>query len=368
MTAKELTSIDVTRNIKQSNRLVEAKYRLTTYEQRMVIAICSQLKNNDDSCVIRIKANDLADFCKFEPKKKNQLVRTTARKLRGRTLEFQKPDGGWYITGWVNYAEYLEDGTIEFELDRRLKPQLLNLKSAYLSTPAAPLMEFKRDYSPRLYFLLKKMLKIKDFEYNLDFLRERFQLSKSYQTFANLKNKVIEPALTEINEISDIKVEYEYIKEGRSFTKIHFTVTLKKEPSKEEQLETETGQLRLGGVMSDSVQELTDKLIKRGVSAGYAKQIAKKYDSERIIRNLNLALKQKNNNNTNFAGLIVHFIKEDIAGQNAQAKAEVKKREQEREADARQAYELFHDKVADQTGDYEPPVVIDKKTGKIVKK
>ena len=360
----EITKLDTQANLKQSNNLIEAKYRLTTYEQRMVIAICSQLTNETEFPKIRVDVNSLADFCKFPSSKKLNYVRATARRLRSRTLEYQKPNGGWYITGWINSADLLDDGTIEFTIDPKLTPQLLQLKSAYLSTPAAPLMEFKCDYTARFYFLLKKMLKIKEFEYTIDFFKERFQLSKSYALFANMKNKVIEPAILEINEKSDIQVKHEYIKEGRSYTKIHFTVTLKKPISEEEKIEEETGQLRLGGVMSDSVQELADKLIKRGVSAEYAKQLAKKYNAERIIRNLNLALKQKNNNNTNFAGLIVHFIKEDIAGQNAQAKADIEKREQERKADAKQAKEFFNGKSEEIKGDYESPVIM--KDGKIV--
>ena len=117
------------------------------------------------------------------------MVRTTARRLRSRTLEFQKPDGTWYITGWINSAELVDDSTIEFCIDSKLTPQLLQLKSAYLSTPAAPLMEFRCDYTARFYFLLKKMLKIGEFEYTLDFFRERFNLSKAYRVFFNLKNK-----------------------------------------------------------------------------------------------------------------------------------------------------------------------------------
>lgn len=362
----DLLKIDENKPVKQSNRLVEAKYKLTKYEQRMVLAICSQLNTNaEDFSTVRVSVADMARFCNFDDTKGYTHVKNTVMRLLTRTLQIKKADGGWYGTHWLQSADYIpSESAIEYRVDERLKPELLQLKQAYLSTPIMPLMEFRSDYTTRFYLLLKKMLKIKDFEYELDFIRERFQLGKTYNILINLKNRVIEPALAEINEKSDINVLHEYVKEGRSYTKIHFTVTLKKPISEEEKIEEETGQLRLGGVMSDSVQEITDKLIKRGVSAGYAKKIAKTYDSERIRRNLNLALKQKNNNNTNFAGLIVHFIKEDIAGQNAQAKAEIAKREQERKADARQAKEFFNGKKEDIQGDYENPVIM--KDGKIV--
>lgn len=361
----EVTTLNKNANLKQSNNLVEAKYRLTTYEQRMVIAICSQLTNEKKLPKIHVDVKDLADFCKFDQTKKLDMVRTTARRLRARTLEFQKPDGRWYITGWINSAELIDDSTIEFSIDPKLTPQLLQLKSAYLSTPAAPLMEFKCDYTARFYFLLKKMLKVSEFEYDLNFFRERFKLSKSYQIFFNLKNKVIEPAITEINKKSDIQVEHEYIKKGRSYTKIHFIVKMKKAAGPEELLEQETGQQRLIEQTPDNVQEIADRLIKRGVSSRMAMSYAKKYDIDRISRNLALAIKQKDTAK-NLPGLIIEFIKKDTAGQAAVAKVKVKKREKKREADARQAYELFHGKANTTTpiGDYAPPVVI--KDGKII--
>lgn len=350
MTKKKSTSvIDPNKTIKQSNRLIEAKYKLTSQEQKLVIAICSQLdKNAANFDTIRIKVADFANFCNIKSTNKYAEVRRIVMRLLDRKLLIHKADGGWYGTHWLQSAEYIPaESVIEYRIDERLKPELLQLKAAYLDTAAQPLMEFKCDYSARIYFLLKKMLKIKEFEYDLDFIRERFQLSKSYQIFFNLKNKVIEPAIAEINEKSDIQVKHEYIKQGRSFTKIHFTVTLKKEPSKEEILEKEYGQQRLIEQISDDVQELADKLIRRGVDAGKAKRLAKRFDKERIIKNLNQALRQKDTA-TNLAGLIITFIEKDIAGQNEQAKKELAERERAKQADKKQAKEFFESMTDEQ--------------------
>ena len=367
---KEITTLDEKANLKQSNNLVEAKYRLTTYEQRMVIAICSQLRNETDLPKIHVKINDLADFCKFPSSKKLDMVRTTARKLRGRTLEYLKPNGKWYITGWINSADLLEDGTIEFAIDEKLKPHLLQLKSAYLLTPAAPLMEFKCDYSARLYFLLKKMIKLHIFEYDLDYIRERFQLSKSYSIFFNLKRKVLEPALQEINEKSDITVDHEYVKEGKATKKIRFKVE-KKEKSPEEKLE-EIGRIPLplektkkkNKELDEDQKSVLKNLIDRGVSAEQAERIARKHSVARIRRNVALAVKQKDTAK-NLPGLIIKFIKEDIAGQNEKAKIELEKEKKTKAKDRKQARELFHGQPAETLTDskgnvlqYDEPVKV----------
>ena len=230
----EIININPNKTIKQSNKLVVARYRLTKYEQRMMIAICSQLnKNADEFETVRVRAKDLADFCRFKGQDAYRKVHSTILKLMTRTLQIQKDDGKWYITHWLQSAEYLEGGIIEYRIDQKLKPDLLQLKSAYLSTPAEPLMQFKRDYSARLYFLLRRMVKLREYTCDLDFIRDRFQLGETYKQISNLKDRILEPALTEINEISDIEVKHEYIKEGRSYKKIHFFIRLKKAEKKE---------------------------------------------------------------------------------------------------------------------------------------
>lgn len=234
----EIKQINPKQIIKQSNRLVVARYRLTKYEQRMMIAICSQLnKNADEFETVRVRAKDLAEFCKFKGQDAYRKVHSTILKLMSRTLQIQKDDGKWYLTHWLQSAEYLEGGIIEYCIDQRLKPDLLQLKSAYLSTSAEPLMNFSRDYSARLYFILKKLVRLRTYIYDLDFFVDRFQLGKTYKQISNLKNRVLEPAIAEINEKSDILVRHDYIKEGRAYTKIQFIIFLKDEELKTDKKE-----------------------------------------------------------------------------------------------------------------------------------
>lgn len=361
-----IATMDEKKPLKQSNRLIESRYKLTMYEQRLIIAICSQLNENaEEFGKVRIKVSEIANFCNFEPEKAYSLVKKTIKKLASRTLEIKLEDGNWYVTHWLQSAKYINgESIIEYKIDDELKPELLQLKSGFLRAQTKPLMEFRRDYSARLYFLLKRMLKIKDFDYSLDFFRDRFQLSKSYEISANLKNKVIDPAVKEINEKSDINVKHEYIKEGRTYTKIHFTITLKKEPNKEEQqIETETGQLRLNESIYDSDGSVADRLVKRGVTPQKAKSMAKKYNEKQINENINYALKFKDSKE-NLAGFIISCIENNIVENNRKAKEEIDKKEKEQLADDRQAKEFFYGKTEDFSGDYEKPVIM--KDGKII--
>ena len=383
MNKNEITKIDNNKKIKQSNRLIEARYNLTKYEQRMMIAICSQLNSNaEEFNKVRVKVKDMADFCHFEPNKAWNHVKATIMRLATRTLQIKNSDGSWYVTHWLQSAKYIpSSGIVEYKIDEELKTELLQLKSAYLATPAEPLMEFSRDYSVRMYFILKKMLKIRDFEKDIDFFRDRFQLGKSYELFANLKNKVIEPALAEINAKSDITVWHEYIKEGRAYKKIHFIVDLKEAETEDKDIEyiyekvagvenyfalpedldisewtpeepekgeeppanpnTKKGSAPAPAEIvtepadetnwNDEQQADYDALIRQDVWVSRAKQIVDIYDHERIKRNLEGVLRDKLKGTiANTPAVIVSAIHDDSYKGIAEEKAKAKERVEEK--------------------------------------
>jgi plasmid replication initiation protein len=59
-------------------------------------------------------------------------------------------------------------------------------------------------------------------------LKKWLQLEDKYDRYNNLNQRVLTPALSEINEKSDLFVEYEPIKKGRKVTGIEFSITYEK--------------------------------------------------------------------------------------------------------------------------------------------
>lgn len=230
----ENINIDKECSVKQSNNLAISKYTLTTLEQRILFAICSQMpRNTDDFVSVRMSVSELADFCGISSKNKYSSIKQISDKLMRRIVTIPTSDGGEYTSHWLQSRRYYpKDSSIEFKLDSDLKKEFLRLREAYLDIPAIMLMSFKRFYSARIYLILRRMLessgaKSCSFEYRLSFFREKFELGKTYDKLSNLQNGVLEPALAEINAKSDLSVAHEYVKQGRSYTKIKFTVALK---------------------------------------------------------------------------------------------------------------------------------------------
>lgn len=69
----------------------------------------------------------------------------------------------------------------------------------------------------------------------VDELKDRLEIADKYKAFANLKQKVIDTAIEEINACSDIVVSYEPIKRGRKVVSVRFDYVFKKgmEPTQE---------------------------------------------------------------------------------------------------------------------------------------
>ena len=336
--------------LKMSNRLIEGRYNLTPVEQKVLIAMAAVIsKNTKEFDKVKIRVKDLIDFCEIEETNGYKLVKSATKQLLKRTLEIQYANGDWFGTHWLQSAYYKhKDAVIEYEIDKNLKDDFLNLYKAYLATPAKLLIKFDNRYTPRLYNLLKKMIKVKDFEYEIEYFCDRFMLPESYRNkHTHFEKKFMKVCVDEINDKSDIFVEYKYIKEGRSYTNIHFSVTLKKKDNIEKKVEVQSLQSSSDNnddKLYDEQQKIYDRLVNRGIGVRKAKSLVKKYELAIIERNLRYAVQQKETS-TNLPGLIITFIEQDIAGQNEKAKKEAKEREKERQKDRIQAYELFHGTV-----------------------
>lgn len=80
-------------------------------------------------------------------------------------------------------------------------------------------------YSKRFYYYIKSFLDTGWRIDNLDVLREKLECPPSYAKYSIFKQKVLDVAYKEINEKTDIRFEYEVIKEKNKVVKIKYYIT-----------------------------------------------------------------------------------------------------------------------------------------------
>ena len=76
-------------------------------------------------------------------------------------------------------------------------------------------------HSIRIYELITQYRSVGNREITVDKLKEWLQVADNYPRWNNFKARVLDPAITEINEKSDLFVEVEQIKRGRSIHSLH---------------------------------------------------------------------------------------------------------------------------------------------------
>lgn len=123
--------------------------------------------------------------------------------------------------------------SVQIQLDPDMKPYLLRLKSNYTKYEYAYTLRMTHKATPRLYELLKSYhydkLKPYDKSFDVDELRAILDATDkdSYKQFRYFRYVVLEPAIKEINEQTDISVSLTTRKQGRTVVEVTFHIELK---------------------------------------------------------------------------------------------------------------------------------------------
>lgn len=212
----------------KKNPLVNARYKLNPLELKIILSVVGMIdKDDSDFWTYQIRVSDLdADY-------KN--LQRAARSLMKRLFEIENDDE-WVMMPWFSYMAYKKrEGVLECHFDPKLKPYLLHLKDNFTAYTLKSVLPMRSSYSIRIYELLKQYETIGSRVFNLDELLKILQVPKSYHIWRAFSRRVLEPAKKEINQHSDITINYQPVKTGRKITAINFRIApnLKKLPLKQ---------------------------------------------------------------------------------------------------------------------------------------
>lgn len=112
-----------------------------------------------------------------------------------------------------------DNGTFTFIWDPEITPHILDIKDKYVLTDLTVTANFKSSFSWTLYDYLRGLYGCWYISLTKEALMELFsvQKKKSYQTNTGLfKKYVLDVAVSEVNNFTELDVKYEEIKKGRS--------------------------------------------------------------------------------------------------------------------------------------------------------
>ncbi|MGG3799933.1 replication initiation protein [Metabacillus fastidiosus] len=196
------------------NQLMEARYKLSVREQRIISYLVSQMNVDDENS--KIYSLSIKDFCEMTGVTG---IKEITHGLQRKLVKITK-EGVVHSVTWLSLAVHNEnEGTIDIRIDPLLKPFLLQLKQELTE------FQLKSSNAIRLYELLKQYIVIGEKRFTIDELKEYMGISKEgYKKYADFKRKVIRSAEKEINEKTGITFHFKEIKKGRSVESLHFFV------------------------------------------------------------------------------------------------------------------------------------------------
>ncbi len=137
----------------------------------------------------------------------------------------------WKSSAWCSYAS-LEDGVISFSFSDQLKQILKNASKIWHATISLPIIaRLNSRYAVKLYelcklYFIEHRVSSQTPSWTLSKWREYFGVEqcKAYLEFKRFTARVITPAITEINDKTDIFVQPVFKREMRKVVAIYFTI------------------------------------------------------------------------------------------------------------------------------------------------
>lgn len=220
----------------KSNRLIEASYRLGLNEQRIILFSICRCREEQKGLFPDLPVTITADaFAKQFPSigrgNVYQQLKDAMDALYERSVTIHDTDpasGHARVkkTRWVSEAAYVDGaGNVQVIFTPEVIKYITRLEAEFTSYQLEKVGNMTSAYAVRIYELLAQHREIGIRTLNLAWLRETLGVEPGeYKLTADFIRKVIEVAVKQINDHSDITVSYKPVKTGRAITDFAFKI------------------------------------------------------------------------------------------------------------------------------------------------
>ena len=223
-------------SVVKSNDIVDASYRLSLNEQRLILMCISQIKKGqsiNDKQQFIVNAHEFARTFKMALANAYRDLQMVADKLYDRSVTINNPDPRnpkleQTKTRWINSIGYIPgNGELMITFAGPIIPYISMLEGRFTRYSIYSISDMNSTYGMRFYELMQKWRSESGVEKNkkeveLVDLKSQLDLDKKYKSIKDFKKYVLEPAIKDINTHSDLKARYTQRKTGRRVTHLIF--------------------------------------------------------------------------------------------------------------------------------------------------
>lgn len=219
--------------VKSNDLIQRTRFNLSTQEQKIILYLISKIKPEDtDFQYYTFDIKDLCRICGIEYNGKNyQNFKESIRTLRDKSF-WVETEEKIMLLSWLQEVEInKQETTVSLRLDDRLKPYLLSIGENFTKYQLEHTLLLKSKYSIRLYeFFICRAFR-GYFEIGLDELKQALDIT-GYEVYKDFRVNVIDKALQEINQFTDLNISFSPIRTNRTITGLHFTIEYKEDTSR----------------------------------------------------------------------------------------------------------------------------------------
>lgn len=223
--------------VKKDNALINACYVMTLAEQRLLLLASAKAGGEKIALQgLKLQASEYAESFKVSSGAAYKALKEAAEGLFERRVTFHEGPQKKTVTRWVSHVVY-QEGCIEIAFAPKVQPLLCELKNRFTLYALEQVASLTSIHAVRLYELLiawrttgkTPVLELQDFRQKLGIEPDE------YPRMTNFKQRVLDPAVAQINAHTDINASYTQHKKGRSITGFSFTFTLR-QPARDTQI------------------------------------------------------------------------------------------------------------------------------------
>lgn len=232
----------------KDNALIEASHKLSEVEQRLILLAILKARQHCDS-VEELKGKELIIYADDYAKIYDINIQMAYKALKQAVIGLFEAKWGYKFINdkgnvavcyerFTQSAKYVEnEGSVSFKFADAIIPMLVELERNFTAYTIEQVAQLSSRYAMRLYEFFIRHLNKKTgkgwLDISLDELRFRFGLLENeYQRMGDFKKGVLDLAIKQINENTDLTATYTQKKQGRTIVGFRFDFKRKSKPQK----------------------------------------------------------------------------------------------------------------------------------------
>lgn len=210
--------------ITQSNELVEGQINFDLAQQRLFYLSLTKINTLDYSQGPLTVVVTFKDWCNIFPASTAyRKFRKTAESIRGKCFRHHPRKGVTREINVFSSAEYDDNTkTVTLTFNNEVKPKLQGMVEQYTQTNLIDISTIGKPHTNDLYWFLQQFKTTGYRVATLFDVRYALRCEEKYKTTKSFIQHVLNPAMNEINNKSDMLVKMEPLRSGREITHFKF--------------------------------------------------------------------------------------------------------------------------------------------------